>query len=199
MVLRDLISYAKTFDECYPVLFREAWMNNVCMDMESATFIPGDLSTVYNGDIRFDCLFIMHASLLDLNIELNNRDPVLPRNGYTKIILRVLTDLQIDRPKDHELLLFVVVFGYSLNTQFPKAPARRLQFVLTPSYEYEIDSFDLLLGYLATVSNRCPNQIHFSMCWSEQLWAVNTVWSMLMSQRRVFMDRNMTFDVEMGC
>lgn len=169
-----------------------------CMDMESATFLPRVMSTVYNRNIPLDRLFVMHSRFLDLIIELNNRDPVLPSNSYKKIRLRLLTDLQIDWPKDHELWLFVVVFGYALNTQFRKAPSRRSQLVLTPFCDFAIDTFYVFRGSLATVPNRCPYQIHFCKWRSEQLWTVKTVCSMLMSQVRVFVDGNMKFDVDMG-
>lgn len=73
-----------------------------------------------------------------------------------------MTDSQIEQLEQHEVLLCVEGEWYALNAKSPNAPAKRPEFVPTAFYAYEIDSLDLLRGFLATISNRFFNQRKFS-------------------------------------
>lgn len=128
-VFRALIAYAGMFNECDPISIRDGRLYNVRRDMESASFIPGVKPTVYNRYIPFARMCIMHPTLLDLIIDLNNRDSVRPKKTTNKINLNNPTDYQIAKLEEDDLLLYVEGSWYLLNTKAAKARSKRAEFV----------------------------------------------------------------------
>ena len=156
-VLRAVIAYAPTFNECYTGNFQEARLLDIRSDLESANFIPGAKATVYNRYIRLARLCIRHEGLLDLIVELNNRPPIRPNSTTYKLSLKNLTDGHIEQLDEHDLFVCVEGAWFALNAQNPKPPLKRLQFAPVPFYTFAVDVIEQLRGFLATVNNRCQD------------------------------------------
>lgn len=155
-VPRALIAYDRTFNECYPVPFRESHLYDERREIESAKFIPGVTMTVNNRYIRLVRLCIIYPRLLEMIIELNNRDPVRPNNSSKKICLNILKNSHIYQLELTRPILCVEGAWYALNAQSPKGLARRPEFVLTAFYACAIDSLDRIRGFLTTFQPSVP-------------------------------------------